>query len=240
MTNDPSLYARSFADVYDDWYADLDDPQTHVDALSVRCGSRSLVLELGSGTGRLALPLAEAGFDVLALDASPQMLHSAAPGPQPIAADMAALPFDAGLADVVLIAYNTFFNLATPVLQQRCLAECSRVLRPGGRLVIEAFIAARSDGGFGVSTRAHPTESGAKLMIITGPDEANDDLIVGSHIELGRSITCRPWRLCYQDPTQLDQLAAAAGLRLAERFGDWAGVMFDADGLRHVSWYERS
>lgn len=71
---DPRLYARSFADVYQDWYGDLDDPAVMVQAFTARCSPGARMLELGSGTGRLATPLHDAGFVVMALDASPAML----------------------------------------------------------------------------------------------------------------------------------------------------------------------
>ncbi len=75
---------------------------------------------------------------------------------------------------------------------------------------------------------------------MTGPDETDDDIIVGSHIEIGRgATTCRPWRLAYQSPLDLDACAADAELVLSDRSADWAGAPFAPDGLRHVSWYER-
>ena len=70
-------YGRSFADVYDDWYrevSDVDATVARVAALAARRGG-GRVLELGVGTGRLALPLAARGLAVTGVDASPEMLE---------------------------------------------------------------------------------------------------------------------------------------------------------------------
>ena len=237
---DPRLYARSFADVYQDWYGDLDDPAVMVQAFTARCSPGARMLELGSGTGRLATPLHDAGFVVMALDASPAMLGEAPHGPHVAAADMAVLPIADNSVDGALIAYNTLLNLASRADQQRCFAELARVLRPGGIVAIEAFIADTTDESpFGVSLRDHPTDLAAQLAIITGPDEHDTEVIVGSHIEIGTSVVCRPWRLLYQSPHELDICGEAVGLMLRHRCNDWAGARFDPDGHRHVSWYER-
>ncbi len=240
MVSDPQLYARSFADVYDSWYGNLDDSSLLVNSFHDRCTPGARIVELGSGTGRLASPLHHAGFQVIALDASHEMLLTATNGPTSVTGDMAALPIASGAVDAVLVAYNTLFNLPSAWQQRRCMRDVARVLRPGGLFAIEAFVAAiDADSPFGVSTRTHPSEPGLRLAIVTGPDPADADVIVGSHIELGTTTTCRPWRLAYQSPAELDRCAQEANLELCGRYGDWAGSEFDADGLRHVSWYER-
>jgi len=238
---DPQLYARSFFDVYDDWYHDLDDPRVMVDALRLQSGQGAFVVELGSGTGRLSTPLHDAGFRVVALDASADMLAFAPSGPSPVAGDMAVLPLATACADAVLVAYNTFFNLASRAQQLMCFREIARVLKATGVVAIEAFVADVDDtAAFGVTIRAHPSRPDARLAIVTGPDAHDPDVIIGSHVELGATTTCRPWRLTYQSPSELDQCAGAAGLALRDRDGDWTGNTFDATGHRHVSWYEKA
>lgn len=240
MNSDAGLYARSFVDVYDDWYGELDDPVVLVHAFKSRCPAGAVIVEMGSGTGRLATPLYGAGFAVLSVDVSHELLRNAPPGPHAVAADMATTPLTPGCADAVLVAYNTLFNLASRDQQQQCFHEVARLLRPGGLFAIEAFIADGDDAlPFGVSKRTHPRDPDAQLVIVTGPDEHDPDVIVGSHIEIGRSTTCRPWRLTYQSPAELDTCADAANLVLRHRHNDWGGTTFGPDSLRHVSWYER-
>lgn len=237
-TWDPQLYARSFTDVYDHWYHDLDDPSLLVQAFASRCGAGARIVELGSGTGRLATPLGHAGFHVVALDASPAMLARALTGPLPVAADMAAMPLVDACADAVLVAYNTMLNLDGFDQQQQCFYEIARVLRPGGVAVVEAFIAnTEQPSPFGVTMRDHPGRDGGRIAIITGPDAHDPDVIVGSHVELQPAVVCRPWRLRYSSPEALDRCAHAAGLVVSERYSDWSSRPFDAADQRHVTWY---
>ena len=145
-------YGESFADVYDDWYADVSDVDATV-ATIARLAGDGPVLELGVGTGRLAIPLAAAGVRVVGVDASPSMLRLLAdkPGADAVTvvlADMAHLAEGPGAEEiaaagpytVAFAAFNTFFNLATPDDQRRCLEGVFDLLVPGGVLVIEGFV----------------------------------------------------------------------------------------------------
>ena len=123
----PETYGEHYADVYDDWYGEggrvaiteVGTPD-EVAAGIVALADGGPVLELGVGTGRLALPLADRGLAVTGLDASPAMLERlrAKPGADRLTlveCDMAApLPEMAdGSFAVVLVGFNTFFNLTT-------------------------------------------------------------------------------------------------------------------------------
>ena len=236
--HDTGLYARSFADVYDQWYGTLDDPADLVASLRQVMPAPATVIELGSGTGRLATPLRNAGYRVIAVDVSLEMLGAAPAGPHRVAGDMARLPIAATTADAVIVAYNTLFNLTSVQLQQECFDETRRVLRAGGVFAVETFVAPTApQTTFGLSSRAHPTDPTATLRILTGPDPLDPDIVVGSHIELGSHTACRPWRLAYQTPDQLDRCAAQADLTLMRRAADWADAAFGDDSGRHVSWY---
>ena len=239
MTADHGLYARSFADVYDAWYGDLDDPAHVVDAVAQHRQPPATVLELGSGTGRLATPLAQAGFHVIALDISQPMLAMADAEAHAVAADMTTLPARTKSVDVVLVAYNTLFNVSNRDLQRQCISEAARVLTDDGWLAVEAFVApSDSPDAFGISQRPHPTDPDSKLTIVSGPHANQSGIIVGAHIETGTQRTCRPWQLAYQNPADLDTCARHAGLELVDRHGDWTGTTFDDDSSRHVSWYK--
>ena len=136
----PGTYGASFADVYDDWYGTISDVDATVAALS-RLAGRGLVVELGVGTGRIALPLAADGATVIGIDASPDMLARLRAKPHAdrvcvTVADMAELPLAAGRAGLVFAAFNTFFNLPDAAAQRRALTEVARVLAPGGRFVV--------------------------------------------------------------------------------------------------------
>src|SRR5438132_461197 len=72
---DLGSYGRSFADVYDAWYSDVSDVEATVERIASLAGA-GRVLELGVGTGRLALPLAHAGVAITGIDASIEMLDA--------------------------------------------------------------------------------------------------------------------------------------------------------------------
>ena len=92
----PSTYGDRFADVYDDWYEGVSDVDATVARVAALAGPGGRVLELGAGSGRLAVPLAARGLEVWAVDASTAMLDRlrARPGGDRVHAvvdDMAAL-----------------------------------------------------------------------------------------------------------------------------------------------------
>ena len=144
---DASSYGEGFADVYDDWYQGISDVEvTVVELLDLAGGGP--VLELGVGTGRLAVPLAEAGLasglTVVGLDASAAMLARLAwrdPGNlvTTIHGDM-RYDLPDGPFGLVFAAYNTLFNLTDEGAQARCFVDVAERLRPGGRFVVEAFV----------------------------------------------------------------------------------------------------
>ncbi|MFT7394119.1 MAG: SAM-dependent methyltransferase, partial [Candidatus Azotimanducaceae bacterium] len=140
-------YGTGFADVYDDWYGDVTDVAATVSrmvGLVGLVGPASPVLELGAGTGRLAIPLAQAGLSVTAVDSSREMLdqlHALDPDGSvtvvhgDMVEDLPDGPFAAAL-----IAYNTIFNLLGNGAQQACFAAVAARLAPDGVFVVEAFV----------------------------------------------------------------------------------------------------
>ena len=244
----PSTYGQSFADVYDDWYAEVSDVDATVALLASVADGRP-VLELGIGTGRLAIPLAAAGASVVGVDASPAMLDilRAKPGAAAviaIEADMAALGAVPAIAEhgpfgVVFAAFNTLFNLPTDAEQAACLAECHDLLTGEGRLVIEGFVPpddGLADGG--VSVRDVTVDA---AVITVSKHDADQQLIRGHHIEMRvDGNTMRPWIIHYRMPEQLDASAAAAGFVLDQRWADWHRTPFDpAVHDVHVSVYRK-
>lgn len=237
----PWTYGDSFADVYDDWYADVSDIEATVGCISQLAGHRP-VLELGVGTGRLARPLAAAGVDMWGVDASPAMLARLNGAPvHRLVGDMAHLPFGpTPRFGVVFAAYNTFLNLTTEHDQATCLQEVAGVVRPGGVVAIEAFVPARDvpDGPGPVSTQTVALD---RVVLAVADHDAEHQIITGQHIELrdGEPPRLRPWRLRYLHPEQLDALAVAAGLEREYRWSDWSGAPFKEDSETHVTIYRR-
>ncbi len=233
-------YGESFADVYDAWYFDVSDVAATVERIAALAG-HGTVLELGVGTGRLAVPLAAAGIEVVGLDSSRAMGRQlrAKPGGSAIPmvmADMAAPPFRCDSIDVAFAAFNTFFNLPTIEEQSACAGRLAEVIRPGGVLVIEGFLppaGGLSDGG--TSVRDVTLES---VVLTVSKHDHNTQRIIGQHVEISASgIRMRPWMLRYLTPPQLDEMFEQVGFILESRHSGWHNESFDPEGDLHVSVY---
>jgi SAM-dependent methyltransferase len=242
-----STYGDRFADVYDDWYGDLTDAEACADRVAeLAAAVGGPVLELGVGSGRLALPLVERGCEVHGIDASAAMVARlrAKPGGERVRVtigDMADLELEEPPADgfaVAFVAFNTFFNLATEEAQARCLRRVRRLLRPGGALVLEAYV---PDGatGDGVDRAVTPRHLSADEVVLSvSQRDRATQTVTGQHVHITETgIRLRPWHLRYASPAQLDELAAAAGLVLVDRRAGWRGEPFTDTSSSHVSTY---
>jgi SAM-dependent methyltransferase len=240
---EPPSYGEAMADVYDEWYAELGDATTTVATLT-RLAASGPVLELGVGTGRLAIPLAEAGLAVSGVDVSPAMLARlrAKPGGERVVAtvgDMAReedLP--AGPFAVVVVAFNTFFSLTTAEAQARCFVAVAARLAPGGTFVLEGFVP--DDELIETGSRVEVRSLSAHRVVLTvSRHDAAAQRSEGQFVELTEEggVRLRPWSLRYAPPDELDAMADAAGLVLAERWSSWDGAPFTTDSTHHVSRY---
>jgi SAM-dependent methyltransferase len=208
------------------------------------------VLELGVGSGRLALPLVARGIEVHGVDASAAMLERlrAKPGGDAVRTtlgDMAAVPVDdAPPFAVVLVAFNTFFNLADERAQAGCLARVAELLAPDGVLLVEAFVPGDALDGPGASAERSVTPrriTADEVVLSVSHVDPAAQTITGQHVHLSEGgIRLRPWHLRYLSPPQLDALAAAAGLELAGRRAGWRDEAFTERSDVHVSTYRRS
>src|SRR5438067_4420508 len=138
---DESTYGDRIAEVYDEWHAPA--PAEMVAALKHLAGAGP-ALELGIGTGRVALPLAAQGLDIHGIDASQLMLAKlrAKPGGDsiPVTVGNFADVGTEGRYSLVFVVFNTFFVLRSQEEQVQCFANVAKRLRPGGLFVIEAFV----------------------------------------------------------------------------------------------------
>ncbi len=249
---DPGMYGRSFAEVYDSWYPADSATDSAVGRISTLAGDNGRVLELGVGTGRLAIPLVALGHRVIGMDASPEMLaaldaKSRAAG----TTDLVGVPGDVGDPadwpegefEVIVAAFNLIFNLADEATQMSAFGAAAGHLRPGGALVVEAFIPPPHE----YSDRPERnlelrSVSPAGVTLIATEMEPGTGVVVGQHIELcdGELPRLRPWRIRVASPADMDRWATRAGLELTERHADWAGSDYSEAGTNHVSVYRRA
>ena len=135
---------------YDIEHDALTDDLFMYESFARRCGSP--VLELGCGTGRVALHLAQAGFEVIGLDVSSAMLDLARSRLGRAGLSERVHLFQADLGHFALarqfpmatLAINTFMHFLTVADQVRVLENARRHLQPGGRLVVDLPRADRS------------------------------------------------------------------------------------------------
>jgi SAM-dependent methyltransferase len=236
-----SSYGDAFADVYDEWYGDVSDTAASVALVAELAATRpSLpVLELGAGTGRLAIPLAARGLQVVALDSSATMLAKlSANDPQQLVTPCLGDMVDdqpAGPFAVVFVAFNTFFNLLDAARQQACFAAVAQRLAAGGAFVIEAFVPEPRSG----STVAVRSITANSVVLSVTSHDIDDQTAHGQYISISErdGVRLRPWAIRYATVEQLDAMAESAGFTLAERWADARRTRFDADSSRHVSVY---
>lgn len=239
---DESTYGERFVDVYDDWYGSITDTDACVGVLA-SLANHGAVLELGVGTGRLAIPLAARGLAVTGVDSSPAMLKAlAAKDPRSTVAallgDMTDPPTGSQRFSLAFVGYNTFFNLVRPGAQEACFLAMAERLVPNGAFVVETFVA---EEGFGATDLVAPKEVTAnKVVLSVTQSRPQTQEILGQYVDITPTgISLRPWHIRWATITQLDAMAARAGLTLTERWAGWDQSPFEATSGTHVSVYQR-
>jgi SAM-dependent methyltransferase len=238
---DESTYGERIADIYDELHSFLDTTEAAIEFLAGLAGRR--VLELGIGTGRVALGLVGRGFRVSGIDASPAMIEKlrAKPGGDTIPVtigDFADVKVS-GQFSLIFVVFNTFFGLLSQETQVKCFERVARRLAPDGAFVIEAFVPdlAMFDRGQRVSAR-HVDATAANLHAAVHDPVTQQ--VRGANILLTESGTrFYPVQIRYAWPSELDLMARIAGMRLRERFGGWKREPFDKTSGIHVSVYEK-
>ena len=244
---DRTTYGKAFAHVYDEWYADVSDVDATVATLTnlaLDGGTDARVLELGVGTGRLAVPLAaDERLAVVGIDASEPMLdllrrRDAGGRVDALLGDMVDDLPD-GPFDLAFVAYNTLFNLTGEGEQERCFAAVAERLRPGGRFVVEAFVPDDGDeSGEVVSVRSMTAD---RVVLSISRRRAGTRLAEGQFVEFTEAdgVRLRPWSIRYATPAQLDAMADTAGFEPEARWADMSRTTFGPDDERHVTVYRR-
>jgi SAM-dependent methyltransferase len=198
------------------------------------------VLELGVGTGRIALPLARRGVRVHGIDLSEAMVArlQAKPGAERIGVtigDFATTTVD-GPFSVAYVVANTIMNLTTQDEQVGCFQNVAAHLEPGGCFVIEVLVPRLQRLPPG--ERYQPFDVSPKHVGFDEIDVASQYLVSHHYwIEEGKiEVVSPPFR--YVWPAELDLMAPIAGLTLRERWGGWRREPFTSESTKHVSVWE--
>ena len=247
MSFDPrSSFGPRVAATYDD--TPRGDEEAAVVRLAALAGDGP-ALELAIGTGRIALPLAATGLRVDGIDLSPAMIEQLRrkPGGESLTVacgDMAKVEMPVRYR-LVYIVFNSIMNLLTQDEQVQCVANAARHLTDDGVFVVENVVpdpmyVLRHDRD-GVDQYVNAGYLGPDgLTIEVGRYDRVTQRVDKCHVNLGTDgVTPTPLALRYIWPAELDLMARLAGLRLADRWGGWAGEPFDGRSVRHVSVYRR-
>jgi SAM-dependent methyltransferase len=198
-------------------------------------------LELGIGTGRVALPLSARGIHVHGIDISPPMVAELRAKPGAEAVDVTIGDFATtrveGTFTLAYLVYNTISNLTTQDEQVECFRNVAAHLAPGGCFVIELGVP---------DLRRLPPGETVQAFRATASHVDFDEIDVVTQLSCshhyvvadgGYEVFSVPFR--YVWPSELDLMARIAGLTLRERWADWNRAPFTGDSRKHVSVWEK-
>ena len=240
----PKIYFdERIADGYDAASTEMFDPEVVEPAVSFLAdlAGTGAALELGIGTGRIALPLSQRGVRVHGIELSPAMAArlQAKPGAADIGVtigDFATTRLDR-IFTLAYLVYNTITNLTTQDEQVECFRNVAAHLEPGGCFVIEVVIPELQRLPPGETVRAFtvtPTHLGFdEIDVATQILFSHHYWVVDGRLETFSA----PYR--YVWPSELDLMARLAGLTLRERWTDWNREPFTRDSRKHISVWEK-
>ncbi|WP_162907116.1 class I SAM-dependent DNA methyltransferase [Allorhizocola rhizosphaerae] len=241
-----SLYGDAIADYYDEFFV----PEAHsvygrsetldsADFLAKHALGGS-AFEVGVGTGRVALALAERGVDVMGIEVSARMIARLRTKPggkrlRVIQGDFLIEPVEERFG-LVFAVFNLLVAFTTQEDQVTFFRKAARCLAPDGVLIVENAMPQRGrsePSGLLLRRMAqdHVLASAYTFDVATQRVEMQHILVQQDGLKLfpvhGRHV----W------PSEMDLMARLAGLRLDYRSGGWRGEPFTADSMRHISVY---
>jgi SAM-dependent methyltransferase len=236
-----STYGDRIAGIYDAWYASCAEGM--IDRLAELAGDGP-ALELGIGTGRVALPLAERGVAVHGIDASTAMVEQLRAKPGGAAIPVTLGDFGRmegeGRYRLVYVVFNTFFGLLSQEEQVACFRGAAARLTADGAFLLEVFVPdpCRFTRGQNVTALPGPAES---VHLAVSQHDPVEQRSTSHHVILTEAgIRLYPVQVRYAWPAELDLMAQLAGLRLRHRWGGWKREPFTRASQNHVSVYERA
>jgi SAM-dependent methyltransferase len=219
------------------------DERDTVAFLARLAGERD-ALELAVGTGRIALPLTNAGVRVDGIELSQDMVDRMREKPdgdriEVTMGDMSRVTTGRTYGLVYLV-YNTIGNLLTQDAQVGCFENAARHLADDGVFVLECRVPAAPAWSRHQRIEVERIEVD-EVVLDVGRYDPVTQILDDNHVRLGADgIELGPIRLRLAHPPEFDLMARIAGLRLRERWGGWNGEPYTATSWRHVSVYERS
>jgi SAM-dependent methyltransferase len=239
-----NYFDERIARTYEAKWPELFEPAVIAPAVSFLAGlaGEGAALELGIGTGRLALPLSQRGVPVHGIDLSPDMAAQlrAKPGADGIGVtigDFATTRVD-GTFTLAYLVRNTITNLTTQDEQVECFCNAAGHLEPGGCFVIEVYVPELQRLPPGETVHAFtvtPTHLGFEEYDVAAQIAYSHHYwLSGGQLETFSA----PFR--YVWPSELDLMARIAGLTLRERWSGWNREPFTGESRSHISAWEKT
>jgi SAM-dependent methyltransferase len=238
-TADEGFFGERVAATYDEdgtgaFAPEVVDPA--VELLAALAGGGA-ALELGIGTGRIALPLQARGVRVAGIDSSEAMLARLRAKPGAGTIEIAVGDFSttrvAGEFSLVYLVYNTIFNLVTQAAQVACFENAATHLAPGGRFLVETMVPELQNLPVGQTIVPFRAEPGGISFDVY--DVATQRFSSQHYLFTNGRVDAFPVEFRYAWPAELDLMARIAGLSLEHRWDGFRREPFTALSRSHVS-----
>ncbi|HEY71618.1 MAG TPA: class I SAM-dependent methyltransferase [Anaerolineae bacterium] len=233
-----TTYGDEIAEIYDEFYADYDPASIE---LLAELSAGGPALELGIGTGRIALPLHEKGVEVLGIDSSEAMVAKLRSKPNGSNIEVLIGSFGEFRMDrrfrLIYVVFNTFFGLQTQAEQVRCFQIVREHLESDGVFLMEAFV---PDPCRFVDHQTVRTIDLAeeRIRIEVSKIDPIAQQVTSQHTLISKDgIRFQPVRIRYAWPSELDLMAQIAGLSLRQRWSSWSQYEFGKQSQKHISIY---
>ena len=244
----PGSYGESVGDNYDSLYPGIaDEMNAAIDlivALAMARPERS-VLELGVGTGRLALRLVEAGLQVAGIDESSRMMSKLRAKPRGDEIDLVEGDYRDAVAksgpfSVVLLVFNGIFDPRGLRTQLDIFRNAARHISEGGFFVVESWVMndTQRNGNWSVVPR-YVTGKHVELQMARYCLSENTIERTLVHLREGGQVNFVNVKDTYASPGELDVMAEVTGFERMVRYGGWNQCEFTIASASHVTVYRR-
>lgn len=239
----PEAYGEALSEVYDKMYPTHETAQT-VDYIAAGLQPGARVVEFGAGNGRVAIPLAQRGFSVHAVEVSQPMLdklHERDPegAVKSVRADFSEHVVD-GNFDHCYVVCNTLFMLPEPEQQIEALRRAGEHLVDGGTLLVEVYDPTYFHQLTKPEFQARHLATDQLMIDTISVDQVNQVLIQLHTLIQPGSVSTFTEVSRYAWPPELDLMARVAGFEKVERHGGWDRSPFAPGSHRHITLYRKT
>lgn len=235
-----SSYGDAVAGIYDSVFKKIDPDCVNFLTMLAEGGT---ALELGVGTGRIAIPLQQSGPKVYGVECSRHMIlelrtKSGGKSIEVIGDDMQSFRSDLRF-DLIFVVFHSLYMLETAEAQIECIENVAHHLKPTGSFVFEGFVPDMSRFSSGQCVRTSWV-SGDAVSIEASTHSPVDQKVSGVEVIIRENKThIIPISARYIWPSELDLMARIAGLKLIDRFSTWSREKFDDTSTTNISIYRK-